>query len=244
MRKKVAIVTGAGRGIGKAIALAFAKKKYHVVVAEIDAQTGRQTADEISESGESGVFIKTDVSLIGDIENMVKQALNKFGRIDVLVNNAGLSEFCSTSEMTEDIWDRILNTNLKSVFFASREVAKYMQDKGGSIINIASTRAIMSEPDSEAYAASKGGILALTHALAASFAAYRIGVNAILPGWIETGDYTALKPEHHQQHFSKRVGKPGDVANACLFFANRENDFITGAELVVDGGMTRKMIYN
>jgi len=114
---------------------------------------------------------------------------------------------------------------------------------GGAIINIASTRAIMSEPNSEAYAASKGGIVALTHALAASFSKYQIMVNAILPGWIETGNYNELSNADHLQHFSQRVGKPSDIANACLFLANKENNFITGTQLVVDGGMTKKMIY-
>jgi len=110
-------------------------------------------------------------------------------------------------------------------------------------VNIASTRAIMSEPNSEAYAASKGGIVALTHALAASFSEYRITVNAISPGWIETGDYSKLRKIDHEQHLSKRVGKPDDIARACLYLTAKENDFVTGVNLIVDGGMTRKMIY-
>jgi NAD(P)-dependent dehydrogenase (short-subunit alcohol dehydrogenase family) len=101
----------------------------------------------------------------------------------------------------------------------------------------------MSEPNSEAYAASKGGILALTHALAASFSDYHISVNAVLPGWIENGDYSSLRETDHEQHFSRRVGKPADIARACLFLTDPENDFVTGTRLVVDGGMTRKMIY-
>jgi NAD(P)-dependent dehydrogenase (short-subunit alcohol dehydrogenase family) len=243
MRKKVVIVTGAGKGIGKAVALAFAQKKFQVVVAEIDTESGQKTADEISDLGELALFIKTDVSTVADIQTMVANTIENFGRIDVLVNNAGLSEFFDPMEMDETTWDRIIDTNLKSVFFASREVALAMKEKGGSIINIASTRALMSEPNSEAYAASKGGIVALTHALAASFSKYRIMVNAILPGWIETSDYAALNTADHVQHLSQRVGKPSDIANACLFLANKENDFITGTQLVIDGGMTRKMIY-
>ena len=115
--------------------------------------------------------------------------------------------------------------------------------EGGAIINIASTRAIMSEPNSEAYAATKGGIVALTHALAASFSQYRITVNTISPGWIETGDYSKLRKEDHEQHFSMRVGKPDDIARACLYLTAKENNFATGINLIVDGGMTRKMIY-
>lgn len=243
MRKKVAIITGAGKGIGKAVALAFAQKNYTVVIAEIDSATGQKIADEISDLGESALFIKTDVALLHDIEKMVSLTSEKFGRIDVLINNAGVSEFPDPFEISEATWDRIIDTNLKSVFFVSREVAKVMKKSGGAIINMASTRALMSEPNSEAYAASKGGITALTHALAASFAEFRITVNSILPGWIETGDYTQLLESDHHQHLSKRVGKPADIANACLFLASKENDFITGSQLVVDGGMTRKMMY-
>ncbi|MDA3815941.1 MAG: SDR family oxidoreductase [Prolixibacteraceae bacterium] len=243
MRKKVAIVTGAGRGIGKEVALAFARKKYQVIVAEIDSGLGNQTVDEISEMGEGALFVKTDVSKVNEVEAMVARVHEEFKRIDVLVNNAGISEFCDVFELDEMQWDKVIDTNLKSVFFASRAVARVMKKTGGSIVNMASTRAVMSEPGGEAYGASKGGILAVTHSLAASLGTYGITVNAVLPGWIETGDYGELKEHHHKQHLSGRVGKPADVARACLFLASRENDFITGAQLVVDGGMTRKMIY-
>ena len=120
--------------------------------------------------------------------------------------------------------------------------AKHMKN-GGAIINLASTRAFMSEPHSESYAASKGGVVALTHALASSLSEYNITVNSISPGWIETGDYKALKESDHAQHFSNRVGKPDDIARACLYLANPENNFITGTNLTIDGGMTKKMIY-
>lgn len=244
MIEETVIVTGAGKGIGKVIATAFAQKGYAVVVAEIDEANGKKTVDEINSTGAKAIFIKTDVSLVNHIEKMVSLTINKFGRIDVLVNNAGLSEFYDPLEMDETTWDKIIDTNLKSMFFCSREVAKVMKGHGGgSIINIASTRAIMSEPNSEAYAASKGGIVALTHAMAASFSKYQIMVNTILPGWIETGNYNTLSEADHLQHFSQRVGKPSDIANACLFLANKENNFISGTQLVIDGGMTKKMIY-
>ncbi|MDA3880012.1 MAG: SDR family oxidoreductase [Prolixibacteraceae bacterium] len=243
MRKKVAIITGSGRGIGKEVALAFARKKYQVIVAEIDTTLGKQTIDEINEMGEAAVFVKTDVSKVDEIEAMVEHVVAEYKRIDVLINNAGISEFCDVFELDETQWDKVINTNLKSVFFASRAVARVMKNTGGSIVNMASTRAVMSESGGEAYAASKGGILAVTHALAASLGSYRITVNAVLPGWIETGKYERLKEHHHKQHFSGRVGKPDDIARACLFLASKENDFITGTHLVVDGGMTRKMIY-
>jgi NAD(P)-dependent dehydrogenase (short-subunit alcohol dehydrogenase family) len=142
-------------------------------------------------------------------------------------------------------WDDVINTNLRSTFFCSKEAAKIMRKNsaGGFIVNIASTRASMSEPGSEAYAATKGGIVALTHALAASFSEERIKVNSISPGWIETKDYENLRKVDHDQHLSKRVGTPADIAKACFYLTDPENDFITGSNIVVDGGMTRKMIY-
>jgi len=243
MNNKVVIITGAAQGIGRFIATAFAKKENHVVIADINEKKGLELVNEIGKWGGSAIFVKTDVSRVADIENLMNQANQHFNGIDVLINNAGISVFSNPFELTEFDWEKVLNTNLKSVFFASKFAAMQMKEAGGSIVNIASTRALMSEPNSEAYAASKGGILALTHALAASFSPLKINVNAILPGWIENGDYSALKESDHEQHFSRRVGKPEDIARACLFLADKENDFITGSQLVIDGGMTRKMIY-
>lgn len=242
---KTVIVTGAGNGIGKRVALLFSKERANVVIADVDEKGGEETAKQIREQGGEALFVRTDVREEEDIARLMKTAYETYGRIDILINNAGISVFKSPFDMAIEEWDNIINTNLRSVFLASREAAKYMRrnKEGGSIVNIASTRAMMSEPNSEAYAASKGGIVALTHALAASFSKDRITVNAISPGWIETGDYSKLRPIDHEQHFSKRVGRPEDIARACLFLTAKENDFITGANLIVDGGMTRKMIY-
>jgi NAD(P)-dependent dehydrogenase (short-subunit alcohol dehydrogenase family) len=174
----------------------------------------------------------------------MKRTFDLFGRIDILINNAGISDKKSPCNLAVEEWDNIINTNLRSVFLCSREAAKYMKHSGGgSIVNIASTRAFMSEPDTEAYAASKGGIVSLTHALAASFAPDRIRVNCISPGWIETGDYDSLSEEDHKQHLSGRVGKPEDVARACLYLTGKGSDFNDGTNVIIDGGMTRKMIY-
>jgi NAD(P)-dependent dehydrogenase (short-subunit alcohol dehydrogenase family) len=242
--QKVVVVTGAGRGIGRSIALEFANKGDIVVIAEINEKNGLSVCSEIEAQGGFAKLIPTDVSNVTQVEALMQKTEKEFGRIDVLINNAGLSEFCDPLVIDELNWDRILDTNLKSVFFASREAVKVMMKSGGgSIVNIASTRAIMSEPNSEAYAASKGGILALTHAMAASFSQYNVTVNAIVPGWIETGDYSVLREIDHSQHLSNRVGKPEDIARACLFLTSPENNFITGSQLVIDGGMTRKMIY-
>lgn len=242
---KTVIVTGAGNGIGKGVALQYAEKGANVVVADKDAEAGEKTVSLIKERGGKSIFVLTDVRCEADIVRLMETANQTYGHIDILINNAGVSVFKSPYELTLEEWDDILNTNLRSVFLCSREAAKYMRQNkdGGAIVNIASTRAIMSEPNSEAYAATKGGIVALTHALAASFSQDRITVNAISPGWIETGDYSKLRDIDHEQHLSKRVGRPDDIARACLYLTAKENDFVTGINLIVDGGMTRKMIY-
>lgn len=243
----IVIVTGGGQGIGLAVATMYAAHGAHVVIAERSSETGEAAVRKINGAEAttgSASFVQTDVSEPQQIERLMQTVDARWGRLDVLINNAGLSVWESPYDLTVEAWDRILNTNLRSVFLASREAAKLMRrNGGGAIVNLASTRAHMSEPHSEAYAASKGGILALTHALSVSLGPDKIRVNAISPGWIENGDYTALRPQDHAQHPAGRVGTPDDIARACLFLTQKENDFITGTELVVDGGMTRKMIY-
>lgn len=241
---KVVIVTGAGKGIGKCIAETYASEGATVVIAEKDPELGNNTEKEIKAKGEKAEFVRADVSRPGDIINLIQKVAEKYLSIDILINNAGISSHESPYDLSVERWDEIINTNLRSVFLCSREAARIMKKQGrGSIVNISSTRAFMSEPDSEAYAASKGGIIALTHALAASFSKNHIQVNCISPGWIETGDYSQLRAIDHSQHLSGRVGKPGDIASACLFLTMDGNDFINGTNIIIDGGMTRKMIY-
>ncbi len=241
---KVVIVTGAGRGIGRAVATSFAEEGARVVIAEKDPATGQDVMRDISAGGGETIFIRTDISIPEQVSLMVGKTVEKFGRIDILVNNAGFGIWKSPLDLSVEEWDDVINTNLRGAFLCAREAARFMKDHGGgSIINIASTRAFMSEAGSEAYAASKGGVVALTHALAASLAQYRIRVNCISPGWIETGDYSALREADHLQHFSGRVGRPEDIARACLFLSGEGNDFISGENIIIDGGMTRKMIY-
>lgn len=239
---KTVIVTGAGSGIGHVVALEFGRKGANVIIAEKDEESGSQTEGQIKELGGRAQFVRTDVRNETDIKNAVDEAERHFGSLDILINNAGVSKFKPLFDLTVSEWDDILSINLRSVFIASKEAAKIMKP-GSSIVNISSTRAFMSEEGSEAYAASKGGIMAITHALAASLSEKRIRVNSISPGWIETGDYRALSKEDHEQHWSKRVGKPADIAKACLYLCDEENDFVNGENITVDGGMTRKMIY-
>lgn len=235
MSEQVVIVTGAAKGIGAQVAKAYEANGAAVVLADMN---------EVNAKGR-GTFVKTDVRDPNAIVHLMERTIENFGRIDVLINNAGKGQTKSPYDVTVDEWDDIMNTNLRSVFLCSREAAKYMKNNpnGGSIVNIASTRSLMSEPHTEAYAATKGGILSLTHALAASLAKDQITVNAISPGWIETEDYGQLRPIDHEQHLSGRVGKPDDIARACLYLTDPLNDFVTGINLVIDGGMTRKMIY-
>ncbi len=241
VQAQVVIVTGASQGIGRGIAEAYIAKGAQVVLADMNEKLGK----EMNEQMVGSLFIKADVRKESDIKKLMEETVKQYGRIDIVVNNAGKSEFKNLFDLSLDEWDDVINTNLRSVFLCSREAAIYMrkQESGGSIVNIASTRATMSEPNSEAYAASKGGIVAITHALATSLAEHRITVNAISPGWIETTNYNDLRDIDHEQHLSKRVGKPSDIAKACLYLTDPQNDFVTGINLVVDGGMTRKMIY-
>ncbi|NGQ95881.1 glucose 1-dehydrogenase [Brevibacillus sp. SYP-B805] len=241
---RIVLVTGGAKGIGRSIAHAFAKAGDQVVIADRDEAVGAETERWLLDQQLQAAFIRMDVSDPESITAAMAEIDRRFGRLDVLINNAGITVWKSPYELRVEEWDHVLNTNLRSVFLCSREAAKRMRTNGGgAIVNIASTRAHMSEPHTEAYAASKGGILALTHALALSLSSDRIRVNAISPGWIETGDYEALRAIDHEQHPAQRVGKPADIARACLFLAAPENDFVTGAEIVIDGGMTRKMIY-
>ncbi|WAA13215.1 SDR family NAD(P)-dependent oxidoreductase [Fervidibacillus halotolerans] len=237
------IVTGGANGIGKEIAIQFANHGGNVVIADRDTMNGKKLEADLANSGKKCLFVETDVKKERDIIRLVETTLQVYGTIDVLVNNAGISKFHSFFDLSVAEWDEVIQTNLRSVFLCSREAAKRMKSKGGCIINIASTRAFMSEANTEGYSASKGGILSLTHAMAASLHPYRIRVNSVSPGWIHTGNSEELSEQDHLQHWSGRVGKPEDIARACLFLADSKNDFITGQNITIDGGMTRKMIY-
>ncbi len=241
---KVVIVTGAGRGIGKCIAMTYASQGARVVIAEKDPSICEATVGSIREFGGEAIFCPTDVTKPEDIARLMQSVDEAYHRVDILINNAGIGITKSPYDLSLDEWDLVINTNLRGAFLCSREAARIMRrQRKGAIVNIASTRAFMSEPNTEAYAATKGGLIALTHALAVSLGPDHIRVNAISPGWIETGDYSDLREIDHLQHPAGRVGRPDDIARACLYLTNDENDFITGANIVIDGGMTRKMVY-
>ena len=194
------------------------------------------------------MFHKVDVSDKNALESCMQTILAEWNDIDIIVNNVGISKFSSITETSVEDFDKILSINLRPVFITSRLLAVHRKKQPspnpyGRIINICSTRYLMSEPGSEGYAASKGGIYSLTHALALSLSEWNITVNSIAPGWIQTHDYDQLQPEDHSQHPSRRVGKPEDIARMCLFLCEENNDFINGENITIDGGMTKKMIY-
>ncbi|SEM89167.1 SDR family NAD(P)-dependent oxidoreductase [Lihuaxuella thermophila] len=241
---RVVIVTGAAQGIGRIIAEHYAAVGAKVVLADYSEDKLSETQKRIREWGGQVLSVPVDVRKEEDVIRLIRKTDEQYGAIHILINNAGISRWKSPYELTVEEWDDVIQTNLRSVFLCSREAAKVMRrGSRGAIVNIASTRALMSEPNSEAYAASKAGIVGLTHALAVSFAGDKIRVNAVSPGWIETGDYEALRLADHKQHPAGRVGKPEDIARACFYLTDPDNDFVTGINLVVDGGMTRKMIY-
>ncbi|QCT02834.1 short-chain dehydrogenase/reductase SDR [Paenibacillus algicola] len=243
-QQQTVLITGAAQGIGRGLAEAYAAAGAHVYMADVQEKEGEELAQTLRQKGWSATFVPCDVRKEHQIQHFVQAAIQQTGRVDIVINNAGVSRWKSPLELTIEEWDDVLNINVRSSFLLSREAAKHMksQEQGGAIVNISSTRSLMSEPHSEAYAASKGAIVALTHALAMSLGP-QIRVNCVSPGWIETQNYSALRTEDHEQHPAGRVGTPQDIARACFYLTDPDNTFVTGTYMVVDGGMTRKMIY-
>ncbi len=246
---RTAVITGGGQGIGKAIAQAYLSDGMNVIIAELDEEAGNETAAELN-LADRLQFIRTDVSDESSVRTMINKTIEIFTRIDILVNNAAIAINKSINELSLNEWNRVISVNLTGPFLCSKYAAPYLKQNKGCIINIASTRAFMSEPDTEAYTASKGGIAALTHALALSLGP-DVRVNSISPGWIDvsgwkkkSGRYNAdLSKADQLQHPAGRAGMPQDIASLALFLASPGNSFITGANFMVDGGMTKKMIY-
>ena len=238
---KRVFITGGASGIGRILVQTFCMHNYKVAFCDIDDEAGKLLSTKTN-----AIYFHVDVCIATELESCMNQLFAEWGDIDIIINNVGVSQFTPITETTLDDFDRIIATNLRSAFITSRRLAIHREtvdNKYGRIINIASTRYLMSEANSEGYAASKGGLNSLTHALAMSLAPFHITVNAISPGWIQNENYANLRQEDHAQHPSGRVGKPEDIARMCLFVCQSENDFINGENIVIDGGMTRKMIY-
>lgn len=252
-KKKTVIVTGGAQGIGKAITLRFLKEHVNVVVADIDEEAGEELFEELqTKYTDQLLYVPTDVSSEPSVTEMVMRAADWFGRIDFLINNAGIAspENEPVEELSLHDWQKTLSVNLTGTFLCTKHAVPHLKLTDGAIVNLCSTRALMSEPNTEAYSATKGGILALTHSLANSLGP-DIRVNCISPGWIEVRDWqksskarnVEYRPEDKKQHPVGRVGTPEDIASMVWFLCSKESGFITGANFVVDGGMTHKMIY-
>lgn len=246
LKNKVAIITGAGRGMGKSHALILAKAGAKVVVSDISLENCQKVVNEIEKAGGKALAIKCDVTQKQEIDKMIKKTIEKWGKIDILVNNAGIAQMIPFLKMTEKDWDRTLDINLKGYFLCAQACAKEMaKQKSGTIINIASVA--MGQQgfgfvNAVHYSASKGGIAAMTEALAAELASYNIRVNAIAPGLIETPmiDFAKQDPKIMEGLLARvpmhRVGKPEEVSNLVLFLASDASSYMTGSVVIIDGG--------
>jgi 3-oxoacyl-[acyl-carrier protein] reductase len=241
-KNKVALITGSSRGIGKAIALRFAKYGMNIVInynnSELEAN---KIVQDIKNKGVDAIAIKCDVSIEEDVKKMINKVIKTFGKIDVLVNNAGIVYDVPLFKKTTNQWKRTFDVNLNGTFFCSKYIAQYMLKQGfGNIINIASTNGInTTSPDCADYDASKAGIISLTRNLAEELAP-KIRVNCIAPGWILTDINKKLPKEYIKEEerriFAKRFGKPEEIASVALFLATEDSSFVNGSVLVVDGG--------
>ena len=233
---RTALVTGAARGIGAAIAERLVAENWNVVAVDSDEAALNALAQQVAIRP-----CPADIADPDAITGIVSTVAEREGRLDAVVSNAGIMIRKPIAALQPAEWSRVLATNLTAAFLLVRAAETLLRASKGAVVTIASTRARMSEPDTEAYAASKGGLVALTHALAISLGP-DVRVNVVSPGWIDTqGD--ALRPEDHAQHPAGRVGRPEDVASMVSWLLSDEQGFVTGSEFVLDGGMTRKMIY-
>ncbi len=239
---KVALVTGAAQGIGKAIALLLARNGADIAVSDINLEKAEETAKEISAIGPKAMAVKVDVANLSDVERMVEGILEKLAKIDILVNNAGITRDKLVLRMTEEDWDAVLGVNLKGTFNCTKAVLRHMaKQRSGKIVNIASVVGEMGNAGQANYSASKAGVIGLTKTIAKEYAQRGINVNAIAPGYIETPMTEAL-PEKAKEELRKlipmeRLGRPEDVAEAVLFLVSEESSYITGQVLNVNGGI-------
>lgn len=250
LQAKTALITGSGSGIGRETALLFAKEGAKVVVVDLSEASGNQTVQEIESQGGEAMFVRADVTNAADVENMTAQAIARFGRIDILFNNAGISGVGAVHELTEETWDRVMTVNVKGTFLPSKSVVRHMMErKAGTIINMSSFAAEMGLLRRAVYAATKGAVLALTKSMQVDYAPYNIRVNALLPGTIMTPFVekylreSYADPEEGLNSIRKRqltgeLGRPDDVAKAALFLASDESKFMMGSPLYIDGGGT------
>jgi 3-oxoacyl-[acyl-carrier protein] reductase len=239
---KVSLITGGARGIGKEIALLFAKNGSEIAICDVNLEQAEETAKEIQALGRGYVAFKVDITDFNQVQGMVDKILDKYKKIDILINNAGITRDNLVLRMTEEEWDKVIAVNLKGTFACTKVVSKVMlKQRSGKIVNLASIIGIMGNAGQANYAASKAGIIGLTKSVAKELAGRNICVNAIAPGFIKT-DMTAKLPEDVQQKMLAviplgRFGLPKDVADLALFLSSESSSYITGQVIQVDGGM-------
>ncbi len=242
------IITGGAQGIGKTTVQELLQNNFCISIFDKDREALNELESEVVNGNCS--YYHVDVSNEKDVIAAINDSHNKYGRLYGLINNAATANNKHITELSLDEWLEVINTNLTGAFLCSKHALPYIKESKGCIINMASTRAFQSEPNTEAYSASKGGIVALTHALAVSVAP-NVRVNSISPGWIDvsavrkksSAHQINLSKEDHEQHPAGRVGNALDIARTILFLLDERNNFITAQNFVVDGGMTKKMIY-
>ncbi|MCS7111463.1 MAG: SDR family oxidoreductase [Ignisphaera sp.] len=249
-KDRVCVVTGGARGIGAAIAYRLGLEGCGVAIIDIDGEAAKYRFENLEKNGIEATYVKADVSAEDEVTKAMEGIHSRYGSIDVLINNAGIGFSGRELEnQSYDEWRRVIDVNLTGVWLCSKYAVKYMKRSGGVIVNIASTRALQSEPNTEPYSASKGGLVALTHAMAISLAKYRIRVVSVSPGWIDTSEWQvpprrpSLTLLDNLWHPAGRVGRPEDIAAIVAFLASDEAEWITGINIVVDGGVTSKMVY-
>lgn len=244
LKGKIAVITGAGSGTGRATAVLFAREGARVICVDVDEKGGKETVEIINQGKQEAFFIQADVSNLEQVQSMAKKCQERLGKVDILFNNAGRLAWQSFEDTAEETWSQMIGINLTGVFLCSKHLLPLMKKAGtGSIINHASIDGFLGNPYLAAYSAAKGGVIPLTHVMAHDLARYKIRVNCLCTGGIATtmiSQVTGLAPEMVKRFIAitplGRMGTPEEVAYVALFFASDESSFVTGANLVVDGG--------
>ena len=245
---KVAIITGAASGLGKAMAERFAGEGASVVVADVNTASGKEVVESIRQQGGKSLFVETNVTLSADCERVVTETVAQFGKLDVMVNNAGIGAVSAIAELSEEMWDNVMAVNLKGVYLGTKFAFRAMLRTGGVILNTASVAGLTAAPGFAPYGVSKAGVVHLTKITALEGANFQIRANALCPVWVETPMVTAYLKLSHDVDAARnemaasiplgRLGTPEDVANAALYLASDEAAFISGVAFPIDGGVT------